>query len=119
MIGSVWGFVLGVAFTVLGARPDRRRRMTWPTSPMPETASAILLLPSGHRAFDEDFTVTSPAPKTFDVRGEDRGIYYLMHLHMSGVVDGHVRALYVLGGHYMPYGAGRLDQHDPDEAHDQ
>lgn len=85
---------------------------------MTEQARAILVLPSGHRAFDEDFAVTLPVPKTIDVAGMDRGVYYLLHVHHSGSVDAETRALYVLGGHYLPYGAGPL-KGAPDEVHDQ
>lgn len=39
--------------------------MTWPAQ-----ANAILLLPSGHRAYDEDFLVPFPMPRTIDVTGD-------------------------------------------------
>ena len=85
---------------------------------MIEQAQAILVLPSGHRAFDEDFAVAFPVPRTIDVAGMDRGVYGLVHIHHSGQVDDRTRALYVLGGHYRPHGASRL-RLDPDEVHDQ
>jgi len=86
---------------------------------IPEQAQAILLLPSGHRAFDEDFAVAFPVPRTIDVGGlVPHGVYGLVHIHHSGTVDDVTRALYVLGGHYRPHGASCL-RLDPDEAHDQ
>lgn len=90
--------------------------MTWPTAPMPAQAAAILLLPSGHRAFDEDFAVSIPVPEMIEV---DRVAYHRFHLHFGGTVDDETRALYVLGGCYRPHGAHRDERHDPDEAHDQ
>lgn len=89
--------------------------MSWPTVPPPMTARAILLLPSGHRAFDEDFTVAFPPPSHVLLGGS----FELMHLHHAGGVDQDTRALYVLGGCYRPYGYPRAERHDPDEAHDQ
>ncbi len=77
-------------------------------------ARALLLLPSGHRAFDEDLTVGIPLPATVDIATDT---YYLWHLH-AGEVDDETRALYVLGGPYRPHGYGRL-RHAPDEAYDQ
>lgn len=85
---------------------------------MPDSASAILLLPSGHRAYDETFTVALPVPETLDVHGRG-GVYHLFRLHHGGAVDAVPRALYVLGGEYRPGGFTREDHHAPDEAHDQ
>jgi len=84
-----------------------------------EHASAILLLPSGHRAYDEDFTVALPVPKWIDVSNAGPGLFHLIHLHHSGLVDDLTRALYVLGGAYCPYGYTHVAHHAPDEAHDQ
>jgi hypothetical protein len=89
--------------------------MTWPRQPLPAQARALLLLPSGHRAFDEDFTVAMPAPKTLELQTDT---YHLMHLHAAGGVDQETRALYVLGGRYEPHGFGPT-RHAPDEAFDQ
>jgi hypothetical protein len=86
----------------------------------PAHAAAILLLPSGHRAFDEDFCIPVPVPETLDIQGDDgAGVYHLLHRPIVGSVDAIVRALYVLGGTYRPGGYHRTDQHDPDEVHDQ
>lgn len=84
----------------------------------PTAARAILLLPSGHRAYDEDFTVAFPLPKTIDVHGTDRGIYVLGHVHHSGVADDLTRGLYFLRGQYAPYGFAEA-RANPDEVHDQ
>jgi len=89
--------------------------MTWPTIPLPTQARALLLLPAGLRAFDEDFVVDFPVPAFIDVES-DR--YTCMHVHHGAEVDRETRALYVLGGRYLPYGAGTL-RLDPDEARDQ
>lgn len=94
--------------------------MTWPTQPMPAQATAILLLPSGHRAHDGPCFVDYPPPRVIDGGPDgEPGRYHLFHLHQAGSVDGDTRALYVLGGTYRPHGAQRNDRHDPDEAHDQ
>ena len=75
------------------------------------TARALLLLPSGHRAYDADVPVGIPVPPTLTLRDD---IYYLWHLH-HGVCDAETRALYVLGGVYQPHGYGTL-RYAPDEA---
>jgi hypothetical protein len=83
-------------------------------------AAAILLLPSGHRAFDEDFCIPVPVPETLDIQGDEKaGVYHRMHRPIVGCLDDVTRVLYVLGGEYMPGGYHRAEQHDPDEAHDQ
>lgn len=84
---------------------------------MTTLARAILLLPAGFRVYDEDFTVECPPPKRF--RLPDGGTFGLVHLHHGGDVDDETRALYVLGGAYLPHGATHEHRHDPDEAHDQ
>lgn len=87
--------------------------MTWPT-----VARAIFLLPAGFRAHDEDFTVALPPPRDLPdpVTAQP---YTLVQLHHGGSVDAETRALYVLGGEYLPHGAQATPCHDPDEAHDQ
>lgn len=87
--------------------------MTWPVTPLPAVVRAILLLPAGMRAFDEDRVVAYPPPLTID---REAGRYELMSRHYGGTDEG--RALYVLGGRYLPYGAGELRRY-PDEVHDQ
>ncbi len=82
---------------------------------LPVQARALLLLPSGHRAFDEDLAVGIPVPRTLDVGGD---VFDLLHLHAGGTVDAETRALYVLGGLYRPHGYGAA-RHAPDEAFDQ
>lgn len=89
--------------------------MTWPVHPLPVHVRALLLLPSGHRAFDEDVPVPIPIPMTYAVADD---VYHLMHLHSGGRVDGETRALYVLGGAYRPQGFGVM-RLDPEEAFDQ
>ena len=95
--------------------------MTWPAVPLPREAIALLLFPSGHRVYDDDQprTVGYPFPVVIDTgpNGEP-GVYHLMHVHYGGEVDAEARALYVLGGHYLPHGTGAL-RLDPDEALDQ
>lgn len=95
--------------------------MSWPTAPLPTTAQAILLLPSGHRALDEDVAIPLPLPDTIDVAAPAGmpGLYHLVHQHHPGHVDDTLRALYVLGGRYLPHGATRVDRAHPDEVHDQ
>ena len=89
--------------------------MTWPLHPTPAHARALLLLPSGHRAFDEGITVAIPVPATLELQAD---VYHLMHLH-AGECDTEVRALYVLGGELHPHGFLASDRHAPDEAFDQ
>lgn len=87
--------------------------MTWPMERLPVIVRAILLLPAGMRAFDEDFPVTYPPPQTIH---DGAARYELMSRHYGGTDEG--RVLYVLGGRYLPHGAGH-PQLAPDEAHDQ
>ena len=94
--------------------------MTWPTAPMPTTARALLVFPSGHRALDEDLVVAYPLPESLDVTGDPMaGVYHLVHVHHPGQIDGATRALYVLGGHYLPHGAAHVERLAPEEAFDQ
>lgn len=83
---------------------------------IPTNARAILVLPAGFRALEEDVGVAFPVPDFIDVEGDGR--YELMHLHHAGECDQTTRALYVLGGRYLPHGAGEL-RLDPDEACEQ
>lgn len=92
--------------------------MTWPVAPLPTRVRAILLFPAGMRVFDEDLFVDFPAPRRIDLEGDDRGRYEHMATHYSGLCDGEIRALYVLGGAYLPYGYDQL-RYAPDEVHDQ
>lgn len=86
---------------------------------LPDSVTAILLLPSGHRACDDDATVPYPPSETLECWGGPMaGRYRLMGLHEAGSVDEHARALYVLGGRYRPGGGTRL-QALPDEVYDQ
>lgn len=89
--------------------------VTWPVTALPAQARAILLLPAGFRAFDEDFTVDLPVPPTLSVDGAD---YDRVQIHHGGMIDQDARVLYVLGGRYLPHGAERT-RLDPDEAHEQ
>lgn len=89
--------------------------MTWPVAPMPTQARALLLLPSGHRAFDDDVTLAVPTPFQLDVDGHT---YLRFHSHAPGQVDAEARVLYVLGGVYQPRGYGPA-RPGPDEAYDQ
>lgn len=73
-------------------------------------ARALLLLPSGHRATDEEVWVRCPVPQT-------HGAYHLIGLFV-GEVDDELRALYVLGGEHQPQGFG-CARPWPDEAFDQ
>lgn len=85
---------------------------------MADGIRALLLLPSGHRAYDEDLMVEAPAPRTLDIRLPGLTLAYgLVHLHHGGAVDAETRALYVLGGRYRPHGTMR--RRLPDEAHEQ
>ena len=90
-------------------------------TPQPPSAQAILLLPAGLRADDRDYMIEFPPPRLLDVPTEAGGFarYELMHLHHAGEVDPTTRALYVLGGRYLPFGYQAAPRHDPDEAHDQ
>lgn len=92
--------------------------MTWPERPLPLSVRAILLLPAGMRAFDEDLLVDFPAPRFIEFSGDERGRYELMAISYSGLCDGETRALYVLGGRYLPHGGGAL-RLAADEVHDQ
>jgi hypothetical protein len=86
----------------------------------PPSAQAILLLPAGLRADFPEVTVAFPPPRMLDVPTESGfARYELMHLHHAGECDGETRALYVLGGRYLPFGYQSEPRHDPDEAHDQ
>ena len=90
--------------------------MIFPAPQLPTAVRAILLLPAGMRAFDEDFTVTYPPPAMIEMHGEQAGCYELMSRHYGGAAD--LRACYVLGGVYRPQGCG-APRPLPDEAHDQ
>lgn len=92
--------------------------MTYPTAPLPREARAILVLPAGLRALEHDLPVGFPVPDFIDLRGDVAGRYDLMHIHHAGECDQTTRALYVLGGRYLPHGAGEL-RLDPDEACEQ
>lgn len=92
--------------------------MTWPERPLPIRVLAILLLPAGMRAFDEDLIVDFPAPRSIDLTGAEQGRYELMAISYSGCCDGETRALYVLGGRYLPHGGSAL-RLAADEVHDQ
>jgi hypothetical protein len=87
----------------------------------PPSAQAIFLLPAGLRFDDRDATIEFPPPRWFDVPTDGGGFarFELMHLHHAGECDGLTRALYVLGGRYLPFGYQAEPQHDPDEVHDQ
>lgn len=75
--------------------------------PIPTHVEAILLLPSGMRVHDTLRYVSYPPPPV--LLDEPRaGRYFLLHQHPAGEIDNEHRALYVLGGRYMPYGAARL-----------
>jgi hypothetical protein len=90
-------------------------------TPQPPSAQAILLLPAGLRADDGEYTVAFPPPRMLDIPTDAGGYarYELMHLHHAGECDGATRALYVLGGRYLPFGYQAAAQPDPDEVHDQ
>lgn len=85
---------------------------------MTDHARAILVLPSGHRAFDEDFPVAHPVPRTIDVHGTG-GVFTLRHEHGPDGGGPTTHAVYILGGRYLPHGAIRDERLAPDEVHDQ
>lgn len=92
--------------------------MTYPTVALPREARAILVLPAGFRVLGYDVTVAFPVPDFVELQGDLSGRYELMHIHHAGECDQATRALYVLGGRYLPHGAGEL-RLDPDEACEQ
>lgn len=92
--------------------------MTYPAVALPREARAILVLPTGHRALPSDLPIAFPVPDFIDLAGDLGGRYELMHIHHAGECDLTTRALYVLGGRYLPHGAGEL-RLDPDEACEQ
>ena len=89
--------------------------MTWPSDPMPGYARALLLLPCGMRARDRDLAVPYPVPPAIEDGGRQFQLFVMMH---AGLVDRETRALYVLGGRYLPFGAPANDDAPPQELHD-
>lgn len=91
--------------------------MTWPMDPMPAYARALLLYPCGMRARDRDLAVPYPVPPQIEEGGRRFQLFVMMH---AGQVDRETRALYVLGGRYMPFGASTNDDAVPQlqELHD-
>lgn len=85
---------------------------------LPESVRAILLLPSGHRAHDEDLVIWGECPDRIQFTGFGRGTYVLLATHDAGQVDDQARALYILGGCYRP-GGGTRTRALPDEIYDQ